>query len=129
MGASDVASTAINERAWLTVPQPFKVVLEGRLGQRITGKEVSPEMLRAVVVESFAGISYRDAINNELPVIVCPGVASEAKEGGFITVNVETGEIKVGGKILRGRGISGMALEILEAGGLLEHLEELQQGS
>ena len=102
---------------------------EGRLGQRITGKEVSSEVLRAVVAESFAGVSYRNAINNELPVMVCPSVASEPRTGTFITVSVETGEIKVGGKILRDRGISGMALEILEAEGLLEHLERPQQGS
>ena len=58
-----------------------------------------------------------------------PRRSKRGKGRGLIAVNVETGEIKVGGKILRGRGISGMALEILEAGGFLEHLEKLQQGS
>jgi len=57
MGASDVAAAAITGRAWLTVPQPFKVVLEGRPRQWITGKEVSLEILRVFKADYFVGMS------------------------------------------------------------------------
>ena len=57
MGASDVAVAAITGRTWLTVPQPFKIVLEGRPRQWITGKEVSLEMLRAFGADHFVGMS------------------------------------------------------------------------
>ncbi|MCC6043137.1 MAG: 3-isopropylmalate dehydratase small subunit [Candidatus Verstraetearchaeota archaeon] len=85
--------------------------------------------VRAVVAESFARIFYRNAINNGLPAIACPGITSEVKDGDLIMVNVETGEVMVGGKVLRGKGVSGMALEILKAGGLIEYLKRLQRGS
>jgi 3-isopropylmalate/(R)-2-methylmalate dehydratase small subunit len=51
------------------------------------------------------------------------------KDGDLIMVNVEAGEVMVGGKVLRGKGVSGMALEILKAGGLIEYLKRLQRGS
>lgn len=57
MGASDVAAAAITGRTWLTVPQPFKIVLEGRPRQWITGKEVSLEILRAFKADYFVGMS------------------------------------------------------------------------
>jgi 3-isopropylmalate/(R)-2-methylmalate dehydratase large subunit len=57
MGASDVAAAAITGRTWLTVPQPFKVVLEGRPRQWITGKEVSLEILRVFKADYFVGMS------------------------------------------------------------------------
>jgi len=57
MGASDVAVAAITGRTWLTVPQPFKVVLEGRPRQWITGKEVSLEILKAFGADHFVGMS------------------------------------------------------------------------
>jgi 3-isopropylmalate/(R)-2-methylmalate dehydratase large subunit len=57
MGASDVAAAAITGRTWLTVPQPFKIVLEGRPRQWITGKEVSLEILRVFKADYFVGMS------------------------------------------------------------------------
>ncbi len=57
MGASDVAAATITGRTWLTVPQPFKIVFEGRPRQWITGKEVSLEILRAFKADYFVGMS------------------------------------------------------------------------
>jgi 3-isopropylmalate/(R)-2-methylmalate dehydratase small subunit len=51
------------------------------------------------------------------------------KDGDLIAVNVETGEVRVGSKVLKGKGISGMALEILKAGGLIDYLKMLQRRS
>ncbi len=43
----------------------------------------------------------------------------------MVTVNVETGEVKVNGKVLKGKGITGMALEILNTGSLIDYLKRV----
>ncbi|MEM4576347.1 MAG: 3-isopropylmalate dehydratase small subunit [Candidatus Nezhaarchaeales archaeon] len=82
--------------------------------------------VKAVVAESFARIFYRNAINNGLPAIVCPNITREVNDGDVISVNIETGEVRAGCRVIKGKGISGMALEILKAGGLIEFLKKFQ---
>jgi len=83
--------------------------------------------IRAVVAESFARIFYRNAINNGLPVIICPGISREAAEGDWLRINIETGEAVINNvKKVMCKPITGMALEILKAGGLLEYLKKLK---
>ncbi|MEM4501861.1 MAG: 3-isopropylmalate dehydratase small subunit, partial [Ignisphaera sp.] len=84
--------------------------------------------IKAVIAESFARIFYRNAINNGLPAIVCPEITKEVSEGDIITVNIETGEVAIGGnKIIKCKSITGMALEILKSGGLIEYLKNLEK--
>ncbi|MGC9105041.1 MAG: 3-isopropylmalate dehydratase small subunit [Thermoprotei archaeon] len=81
--------------------------------------------VKAVIAESFARIFYRNAINNGLPAIVLPNATKEINEGDYVVVNVETGEIRVNNaKVLKGKGITGMPLEIIKAGGLIEYLRK-----
>ena len=83
--------------------------------------------IRAVVAESFARIFYRNAINNGLPVIICPGISREVAEGDWLRINIETGEAVINNvKKVMCKPITGMALEILKAGGLLEYLKKLK---
>ncbi|ACP54287.1 3-isopropylmalate dehydratase small subunit [Saccharolobus islandicus] len=82
--------------------------------------------VKAVVAESFARIFYRNAINNGLPVITLPNSTKEIDESSYVKIDVETGEILVGNKVLKGKGITGMALEILQAGGIMEYLKKMQ---
>ena len=83
--------------------------------------------VKAVIAESFARIFYRNAINNGLPAIVLPNATKEINEGDYVVVNVETGEIRVNNtKVLKGRGITGMPLEIIKAGGLIQYLKALK---
>ncbi|QXJ28385.1 3-isopropylmalate dehydratase small subunit, Homoaconitase small subunit [Saccharolobus shibatae B12] len=82
--------------------------------------------VKAIVAESFARIFYRNAINNGLPVITLPNSTKEINENSYVKINVETGEILVGNKVLKGKGITGMALEILQAGGIMEYLKKMQ---
>uniref|UniRef100_A0A7C2V9K7 3-isopropylmalate dehydratase small subunit n=1 Tax=Ignisphaera aggregans TaxID=334771 RepID=A0A7C2V9K7_9CREN len=81
--------------------------------------------VKAVVAESFARIFYRNAINNGLPAIVCPDITKEVKDGDVIVVNIETGDVRIGDKTLKCKGVTGLALEILKAGGLIEYLKKL----
>ncbi|BBD72890.1 3-isopropylmalate dehydratase small subunit [Sulfodiicoccus acidiphilus] len=83
--------------------------------------------VRAVLAESFARIFYRNAINTGLPVITVPGISKEVNEGDFVRVVIETGEVTVGDKRLSGKGVTGMALKILESGGIMEYLAHVSK--
>ena len=83
--------------------------------------------VKAIIAESFARIFYRNAINNGLPVIVLQNATKEINNDDTVVVNVETGEVIVNNsKVLKGSGISGMALEILKSGGIMEYLRKIQ---
>ena len=82
--------------------------------------------VRAIIAESFARIFYRNAINNGLPAIVLPEATKLINQDDYVKVNVETGEIIVNNqKTYKGKGISGMPLEILKTGGLLDYLKKV----
>lgn len=83
--------------------------------------------IRAILAESFARIFYRNAINNGLPVIVCPDITKEVNEGEIIKVNIESGEVVIGNHTIKCKGVTGMALDILRAGGLIEYLKNLEK--
>jgi len=83
--------------------------------------------VRAIVAESFARIFYRNAINNGLPVIICPGISKEVNEGAWLKIDIESGEVTINNtKKIMCKPVTGMALKILEAGGLLEYLKNLR---
>lgn len=64
MGASDVAAIVITGRTWLTVPQSFKIVLEGVPREWITGKEVALEILREFKSDYFVNTSIEVFVKN-----------------------------------------------------------------
>ncbi len=75
-----------------------------------------------VVAESFARIFYRNAVNVGLPVLQVEGVTDHVEEGDEVTVDLEDGTVtnERTGETVQGEPVSGKALEILEAGGLVE---------
>jgi 3-isopropylmalate/(R)-2-methylmalate dehydratase small subunit len=82
--------------------------------------------VKVIIAESFARIFYRNAINNGLPAIVCPEITKEVSDGDVIVVNIETGEVIINGaRIVKCKGITGIALEILKSGGLIEYLKNV----
>ncbi|MEM1644715.1 MAG: 3-isopropylmalate dehydratase small subunit [Ignisphaera sp.] len=82
--------------------------------------------VKAVIAESFARIFYRNAINNGLPAIICPEITNEVNDGDEVVVNVETGEVVVNNsKSIKCKSVTGVALEILKAGGLIEYLKKI----
>ena len=64
MGASDIAAAVITGKTWVTVPQPFKVVLEGKPREFVTGKEVALEILREFKADYFVGMSIEVFVKN-----------------------------------------------------------------
>lgn len=81
--------------------------------------------VKCVLAESFARIFYRNSITIGLPVLVCPGVSEKVKEGDELTVNFQTGKVedKTNGAILTATKLPDFIMEVLEDGGLIEHLK------
>jgi len=80
--------------------------------------------VKCVLAESFARIFYRNAINLGLPVLECPRVSSEVRDGDELVVDVKAGEVKNKSKnlTLRATQLPEFIMEILNDGGLIEHL-------
>ncbi|MCY0860307.1 MAG: 3-isopropylmalate dehydratase large subunit [Sulfolobaceae archaeon] len=57
LGASDIAAAAITGKIWLSVPEPFKVTLEGTPAKWITGKDVALKLLGDFKADYFNGKS------------------------------------------------------------------------
>ncbi|HLF07270.1 MAG TPA: 3-isopropylmalate dehydratase small subunit [Thermoplasmata archaeon] len=75
-----------------------------------------------VVAQSFARIFYRNSINVGLPVLECPGIKGQVRTGDEVDVEILKGEVLLAsGMVLKGIGLSGKPLEILEAGGLVPY--------
>jgi len=73
-----------------------------------------------IVAESFGRIFYRNAINIGLPVLVCPLVRQQVKQGDELKVDIETGLVKnlTTGTTTQGQPLSDYPLEILSSGGI-----------
>lgn len=74
-----------------------------------------------VVAESFARIFYRNALNLALPVLEVPDVSKRVEEGDEVTVDLEAGTVTNArtGDTLKGTPLTEKAVELLEAGGLI----------
>jgi len=88
--------------------------------------------LGAVLAESFARIFYRNAINQGLLILVCPGVAEQVAEGQELEIDLRSGTVKnlTAGTRLQAQPLPDFILKILEAGGLIPWLRrQFQAGA
>jgi len=82
--------------------------------------------VKCVLAESFARIFYRNAITIGLPVLECPEVSSKVAGGDELIVNLGAGEVKNKSKnlVLQATKLPEFIMEILNDGGLIEHLRK-----
>jgi 3-isopropylmalate/(R)-2-methylmalate dehydratase small subunit len=82
--------------------------------------------VRCVVAESFARIFYRNSMNIGLPALECPGVSTRVIDGDQLSIDIERGEIKNlrTGETLRTEVIPPNLLQVLNDGGIMEHLRK-----
>jgi len=82
--------------------------------------------VKCVVAESFARIFYRNSINIGLPVLECPGITGKVREGDILSVDLTRGEVinQTKGERLEGSKLPDFILEIINDGGLIEHLKK-----
>ncbi|MHC4459422.1 MAG: 3-isopropylmalate dehydratase small subunit [Planctomycetota bacterium] len=82
--------------------------------------------VQTVIAKSFARIFYRNAINNGFYVIELPGTLEKINDGDELEIDYQTGSIKnkTTGTDIKFAPLPDFALEIIEAGGLLNKLAE-----
>ena len=82
--------------------------------------------VQTVIAKSFARIFYRNAINNGFYIIECPHAPDGIKQGDELEIDYEHGTIKIisQGVTYRFPSLPGFALEIINDGGLLEHIKK-----
>lgn len=85
--------------------------------------------VRMILAESFARIFFRNAINNGLPVMICPNISSIVGDDDYISVNLSSGEVLVleRGTTVKCKELPEIVIKILGAGGLIEYLKTLSK--
>ena len=79
--------------------------------------------VRAVVARSFGRIFYRNAINNGLLALTSPEVVERVESGEYLEIDLERSSILVGDEEIAFAPLSATLASILEAGGLIPHLQ------
>ena len=75
--------------------------------------------VRAVIAASFARIYYRNAINNGLLAIVCPGVVECVETGDSLEIDMAAHEIRAGGRRFEFARMPEEVRAIVDAGGII----------
>ena len=105
--------------------QPGDVIVAGRNFGCGSSREHAPLAIKqngvaVVIAQGFARIFYRNAVNIGLPVIRCVELHDAVQDGDEISVDVLSGVIHVGERTFQGEAPSGVALQIINAGSLIE---------
>ncbi|MBM4444013.1 MAG: 3-isopropylmalate dehydratase small subunit [Chloroflexi bacterium] len=93
-----------------------------------SSREHAPLAIKAsgvacVVAGSFARIFFRNAINIGLPILTCEEVVAGTESGDTLEIDLETGRIRnvTRGTVYRAQPYPQFMLELIAAGGLIEH--------
>ncbi len=79
-----------------------------------------------VIAETFARIFYRNAINIGMPIIECPEAAKAINAGDEVEIDFDSGVItdKTTGQSFQGQAFPPFMQKIIEAGGLVNYINE-----
>lgn len=110
--------------------QEGDVVVAGEFFGMGSSREQAPEALlllgvRAVIAKSFGRIFYRNALNLGLPAVTC-GDVDRIQPGDALHIDVAAGRIenRTRNETYDCQRIPPELLEMIEAGGLIPHLEQ-----
>ncbi len=82
--------------------------------------------IRVVIADSFARYFLRNAINNALPILVCPGISARVGTGHRLSVDLQAATIvdETSGETFTATPLSASALEIMNSGGLVAYAKK-----
>jgi len=96
-----------------------------------SSREHAPIAIKAcgvscVIASSFARIFFRNSFNMGLPIFESDEASLEIREGDTVEVDASTGEIHdlTTGRSYRARPIPAFMQELIEDGGLMEHIRK-----
>lgn len=96
-----------------------------------SSREHAPIAIKAagiscVIADTFARIFYRNAINIGLPIVECPEAAAAIRAGDTVEVDFDSGVItdKTTGETYQGQAFPGFMQRIIEAGGLVNYINQ-----
>jgi len=111
--------------------KPGDIIVAGKNFGSGSSRETAPVSIKGagvslIIAEFFARIFYRNAINVGLKVLICPEAAREVQAGDTLRVDVSAGIIEdvTTGKSYTCAPLPDHILELVEDGGLLNHLEK-----
>jgi len=83
--------------------------------------------VQTVIAKSFARIFYRNAINNGFYLVESPDALDKINDGDELDIDFKAGSIKnkTAGTEIRFNPLPDFALEIINDGGLLEHIKRM----
>jgi 3-isopropylmalate/(R)-2-methylmalate dehydratase small subunit len=101
-----------------------------------SSREHAPVAIKAsgiscVIGKSFARIFFRNAINIGLPLLECEEAVDNIKKGDIVEVDLATGNITnlSTGKSFTSKPYPDFMMEIVNAGGLVEHTKKKISGA
>ncbi len=101
-----------------------------------SSREHAPSAIKAsgiscVIAKSFARIFFRNAINTGLPLLECAEAVDNIKQGDMVEVDLATGTIAnlSSGKTFTAKPYPDFMMEIINAGGLIEHTRKKRAGT
>ena len=85
--------------------------------------------IQTVIAKSFARIFYRNAINNGFYVIESPNALEKINDGNELKIDYKAGLIKnkTAGIDIKFNPLPDFALQIINAGGLLEYIKKVER--
>lgn len=108
--------------------QPGEIIVAGKNWGMGSSREQAVTCLKykgiaAVVAKSFARIYYRNAINQGLLLLTCPQAVEAAQAGDLLKIDLASSRLWLAGGEFSFPPLSPTALSILEAGGLVPHIQ------
>jgi 3-isopropylmalate/(R)-2-methylmalate dehydratase small subunit len=111
--------------------EPRDIIVAGKYFGCGSSREQAATCLKyagvgCVVAESFARIYYRNAINQGLPIVVCPGIKEKVEEGDVLEVDLDVGKMTnvTSNKTVEFSPLPHHILKILKDGGLIPHVQK-----
>ncbi len=75
--------------------------------------------IACIIAASFARIFYRNAINQGLPILICPEAAAAIADGASVEIDLSSGRIECEGQTFQADPLPEFLREIMAAGGIV----------